>query len=342
MSCNQLVRVLGPLCLDLAACKGRECAQDLFGCRLLAGARGSWPVDDAACTAASCKHGSWSFHGGAATQKAVLEAPAAPETVACVVEGGSPGQDWSLSLVSQSGATRLGLESSAVALPPLSSPTLGARSRYVVQVLQAATSKIRTSPQSCSTHPDFRLLACARPWQEIMAGVDWMQNATWLVHVHREAGEKLELTVGQGSPRVFWQAWPRSLDAAQEAGGADAEAVLRLGSVTFLARAHHGLVRCRLPRPGFHRLLFGLPHATPWRVWAAYDDGRGKGADAECRGAPLLVFAVGDGSRGLAVGSPTAAGQALLRLWSSAPGPLPGVLLVISHPDCPLRIGCGK
>ncbi|KAK2077925.1 hypothetical protein QBZ16_003793 [Prototheca wickerhamii] len=158
-------------------------------------------------------------------------------------------------------------------------------------------------------------LACARPWQEIMAGVDWMQNATWLVHVHREAGEKLELSV---------------------------EAVLTLGSVVHLAGPHPVLVRYRLPRPGFHRLLFGLPHATPWRVWAAYDDGGGKGADAECRGAPLLAYAAGDGSRGLAVGSPSAAGRALLRLWSSAPDPLPAVLLVVSDPDCPLRIGYGK
>ena len=175
-----------------------------------------------------------------------------------------------------------------------------------------------------------------------MAGVDWMQNATWLVHVHREAGEKLELTVDRGSPRALWQVWPRLPNAARGAGGAGAEAVLGLGSVVHLARTHPVLVRYRLPRPGFHRLLFGLPHATPWRVWAAYDDGRGKGADAECRGAPLLAYSAGDGSRGLAVGSPTGAGRALLRLWSSAPDPLPGVLLVISHPDCPLQIGYGK
>lgn len=182
-----------------------------------------------------------------------------------------------------------------------------------------------------------------------MAGVDWLQNATWLLQVHRKPGQALRvIPKPYFGLHVYWQT-STSVSVRQD-GVPKGEHLLHGVTAPKQLDPGHGLIlRYNLPQPrhpGLYLALFGSKDARPWRASVRGFRNREPGdvsAARRCRWSTQLILSPDGGLHGAAIGAPsTRSGTTSLRLWSVSPCPAyaKGALIVLSDPDCSRELRC--
>ncbi|KAL6769379.1 hypothetical protein ACKKBG_A30765 [Auxenochlorella protothecoides x Auxenochlorella symbiontica] len=334
LSCNQLVCRLAGGIVDALHCADSACVRAVLQRRLMptmtATFLGLTAATEQAVAPHDCTHlgrqrpsGAWEAAGHVASSRKTWPAPGQQRVRHLLLLPALGGQGtWAVTV----GGRPVDLEKGAFPLPPWRGQT------------------DRSS---------------ARPWQEIMAGVDWLANATHLLSLDVNSGEEVTLHAHGNRSRSTFVPWQLACQLclrppSAAAAGCEAsrlvlpELVLRPGSTLALPPGHpfmhalvmpsHGLV-ARLPS------AFG-PGILPWRVLGRQVPdgdspwGTQEGEEQAACGGPLLLGQAPESGGWTNSAAIRHDGQPRVQLWREG---LPGrhvarQWVVLSDPLCRLEL----